>query len=58
MVGVSLAGERDAREVADRALEAGLVINVPGEGMLRFLPPLIVTAADVDRALEVVGDCL
>jgi acetylornithine/succinyldiaminopimelate/putrescine aminotransferase len=58
MVGVSLGNGRDAADVGRRALEAGLVINVPGEGMLRFLPPLIVEAADVDRAVEVVGDCI
>ena len=58
MVGVSLGGGRDASEVAARALAAGLVINVPGEGMLRFLPPLVVEAADVEQALGIVGSCL
>ena len=58
MVGVSLAGDRDAREVATRALGAGLVINVPGDGMLRFLPPLVIDSDDVDCALGIVGECL
>jgi acetylornithine/N-succinyldiaminopimelate aminotransferase len=58
MVGVSVGEGGDAREVADRALAAGLVINVPGDGMLRFLPPLVIEAADVERALEVVGASL
>jgi len=52
MVGVSVAAGIDAPAVHARALEAGLVINVPGPGMLRFLPPLTVTAPDVDEALE------
>ena len=51
MVGVTLAPSFDAAEVAERALEAGLVLNVPGDHMLRFLPPLVIWAEDVDEAL-------
>jgi acetylornithine aminotransferase len=58
MVGVSLADGLNAGEVASRALRRGLVINVPGERMLRFLPPLVIEEADVDRALAVVVDSL
>jgi predicted acetylornithine/succinylornithine family transaminase len=58
MVGVTLVGGIDARTVADRALAGGLVINVPGEGMLRFLPPLVIDEGDVDRALEILDAAL
>jgi predicted acetylornithine/succinylornithine family transaminase len=58
MVGVSLAGSLDAGEVAVRALDAGLLLNVPGSGMLRFLPPLVITADDVDSALAILRDVL
>jgi predicted acetylornithine/succinylornithine family transaminase len=58
MVGVTLAGGRDAAEVAAACLEAGLVINVPGEGMLRFLPPLVISEEDVGRAIETLEDVL
>jgi acetylornithine/N-succinyldiaminopimelate aminotransferase len=51
MVGVTLADGHDAGAIAARALGLGLVINVPGPGMLRFLPPLLIDAADVDEAL-------
>jgi 4-aminobutyrate aminotransferase-like enzyme len=34
------------------------VINSPGPGMLRFLPPLIVGRDEVDEALEVLGQAL
>jgi len=50
MVGVTLSGGLDAGGAAARALDQGLVINVPGPGMLRFLPPLIVGAQEVDAA--------
>jgi predicted acetylornithine/succinylornithine family transaminase len=52
MVGVTLAEGVDASEVAARALEQGLVINAPGESMLRFLPPLVIGEAEIDEALE------
>ena len=52
MVGVTLAEGLDAGEVAGRALEAGLIVNVPGERMLRFLPPLVIGEAEVAAALE------
>jgi acetylornithine/N-succinyldiaminopimelate aminotransferase len=52
MIGVTLADGVDASEVAARALGQGLVINAPGERMLRFLPPLVIGEAEVDEALE------
>ena len=55
MIGLTLADGIDAQAVRDRALDAGLVINCPGEGMLRFLPPLIVSAGDVAEGLEKLG---
>ena len=58
MVGVTLGEGTDAGALAAEALDAGLVINVPGERMLRFLPPLIIDEADVDRALSIVSDSL
>jgi acetylornithine/N-succinyldiaminopimelate aminotransferase len=58
MVGATLADGLDAGEVARRALDAGLVINVPGPGMLRFLPPLVIGDDDVDAAMSVMRDVL
>jgi acetylornithine/N-succinyldiaminopimelate aminotransferase len=58
MVGVSLADGLDAGEVAARALDAGLVINVPTLEVLRFLPPLVITTEDVDSALAILRDVL
>ena len=58
MVGVSLADGVDAPAAARRALDGGLVINVPGPGMLRFLPPLVIGEDDVETALRVMRDVL
>ncbi len=54
MVGVSLADGLDAKDVARRALDEGLVVNVSGPGMLRFLPPLTIGAEEVETAIDVV----
>ncbi len=52
MVGVSVDQGMDAAAVASRALHGQrLVLNVPGDGMLRFLPPLTVGEEQVDDAL-------
>jgi acetylornithine/N-succinyldiaminopimelate aminotransferase len=58
MVGVTLGADRDAAEVARRALEAGLVINVPGERMLRLLPPLVIGEPECEHALELLAGAL
>ncbi len=58
MVGASLAPGRDAAAVQARALEAGLVINVPGPGMLRMLPPLTIGEAEVGEALAILRDAI
>ncbi len=50
MVGVTLADGLDSSAVAARALDQGLVINVPGPLMLRFLPPLIIGEEEVEAA--------
>jgi acetylornithine/N-succinyldiaminopimelate aminotransferase len=58
MVGVTLAEGFDAPEVAAAALRERLVLNVPGERMLRFLPPLVIGEAEVDEGLEKLGRAL
>jgi predicted acetylornithine/succinylornithine family transaminase len=52
MIGMDVGAGLDAGAVQARCLEAGLVVNVPGPGMLRLLPPLLIDADDVDRGLE------
>jgi acetylornithine/succinyldiaminopimelate/putrescine aminotransferase len=57
MVGARLEGA-DAREVASRALDRGLIVNPIGSETLRFLPPLVIGEAEVDEALEILGGTL
>ncbi|MDH7569116.1 MAG: aspartate aminotransferase family protein, partial [Armatimonadota bacterium] len=57
MVGVQL-DTQDARAVMLRCLERGLVLNAVGESILRFLPPLIVTHGEIDRAVAILDETL
>jgi acetylornithine/N-succinyldiaminopimelate aminotransferase len=59
-VGLMLAAEVDgATDLARRALrEERLVINATGPGTLRFVPPLVITAEEVDDALGRLGRLL
>jgi len=54
-VGLMVAAEveADAPAIARRALaEQRMVVNATGPGTLRFVPPLVITAAEVDEALR------
>jgi acetylornithine/N-succinyldiaminopimelate aminotransferase len=50
MIGVELVPE--ARPVVLKLAEQGLIGIVAGTNVVRFLPPLNITRADVDEALE------
>ncbi len=43
-----------ARDVVQGAIEKGLLLVPAGEKVVRFVPPLIVSAAEIDRAVEVI----
>jgi acetylornithine/succinyldiaminopimelate/putrescine aminotransferase len=47
-----------ARVIVSGCMERGLLTITAGDNVLRFVPPLIVTEADVDRAVGIVGEVL
>ena len=51
MQGLQVTG-RPVGEIVTRALENGLVIITAGSDVLRFVPPLVITEADVDDMIE------
>jgi acetylornithine aminotransferase len=51
MVGVEFA-EPIAEQIVAAGLEAGFVLNNIGNHILRFLPPLVCTKAEVDALIE------
>ncbi len=58
MIGVELTAGFDAAETGERLLADGLVVNVPVPGILRMLPPLVISEAEVDEALSILGRVL
>jgi len=50
--------DADAKEAARTCLRNGLVVNATSENVLRFLPPLIVNAAEIRHALELLDASL
>ena len=57
MVGASLARPVASTVVAE-ALKRGLVLNSIGDDILRFLPPLVCTSAEIDTLLSVLEGLL
>ncbi len=55
---VGLAVDSPAKDVVTACREMGLLCCTAGENVVRFLPPLNVTDAELDEALEMVGDAL
>lgn len=51
MLGLELTIE--GKDIVARCLEQGLLINCTNVNVLRFLPPLIISQAEVDQALEI-----
>jgi predicted acetylornithine/succinylornithine family transaminase len=56
---VALEFKRDmADKVLQDCLERGLLVNQPKPNVVRFIPPLIVTEAEVDEALAILEEAL
>jgi acetylornithine/succinyldiaminopimelate/putrescine aminotransferase len=48
----------DAAPVVDRALQAGLLVNRTAERIVRLLPPLTVSPAEIDEAASILDQVL
>lgn len=55
MLGVCLSGPV-ATELTGRALDKGLLVNNPAPDVLRLTPPLVITDAEIDRALDILEE--
>ncbi len=66
MVGMELVKDRATREpdpeasrrLVDTAFQHGLLLLGCGKSVVRVAPPLIIDEIDVDRGLELLGECL
>jgi 4-aminobutyrate aminotransferase-like enzyme len=47
-----------ARAIVAACMERGLLVLTAGDNVVRFVPPLVVTEAEVDRAVEILETAL
>ncbi|MFH1641334.1 MAG: acetylornithine transaminase [Nanoarchaeota archaeon] len=57
MIGVKLTDDK-AKDIVYRCFDKGLLLNNAADDVLRFLPPLIITKADVDKAVAILDSVL
>ena len=60
IVGYQLTDEHKARagEVVTAARERGLLIITAGDGVIRIVPPLIITAEEINKGLEILDEAM
>ena len=58
MLGVALADGLDARVAFSDLLDAGLIVNAVNPSTIRLIPPLNISAAEVDEAVAMIGAAL
>jgi acetylornithine/N-succinyldiaminopimelate aminotransferase len=56
MVGLDL--DADCKQVVQKAREKGVLLNNTGDHTIRLVPPLVVTAEQIDRVVKVIGESL
>jgi len=56
MIGVQL--NRPGSQIVDKCLEAGLRINCTAETVLRFMPPMIATKEQIDKAINILDNVM
>jgi acetylornithine/N-succinyldiaminopimelate aminotransferase len=50
--------EEVAPKIVSEALSRGLILNATGPTTVRMVPPLIISAAEVDQSVEIIADAL
>lgn len=58
MIGVETAGPIAKRAMAIARDELGVLVNATGDTTLRLVPPLVITAGEVDEAVAAIGEAL
>ncbi|MEP6625414.1 MAG: acetylornithine transaminase [Acidimicrobiia bacterium] len=56
LLGAEMAADKPAGPIATTCLERGLVVNAVTPTVVRFAPPLLVTDADIDRAVQIFSE--
>ena len=58
ILGAEIAGAEHGRDIVNDCLAKGLIINCTAGKVLRFIPPLIITTAQIDEAFAVMDEVI
>lgn len=58
ILGAELAGAEHGRDIVNDCLAKGLIINCTAGKVLRFIPPLIITTAQIDAAFGIMDEVI
>ena len=58
MIGVDLEEPLNAREIAKKCLDKGLIIGTAGQNTLRFVPPLIINKKEIDEGINILKEVI
>ncbi len=58
MVGIQVRGDFVNKDLAARLMDAGLLVLTAGNNVLRLLPPLLITRAELDKGLKIMKETL
>lgn len=58
MVGMELSDALSAKAIVKEMLTRGFVLNVCGHNVLRFVPPLVITGAEIDKMIVALKEVL
>ncbi|SEA11561.1 acetylornithine transaminase [Selenomonas ruminantium] len=58
ILGAELVGAEHGRDIVNDCLAKGLIINCTAGKVLRFIPPLIITTAQIDEAFAVMDEVI
>ncbi len=56
MIGLDL--DADCKQVVQKAIGKGVLLNNTGDHTLRLVPPLVVSKEQIDRVVKVIGESL
>ncbi len=56
--GIELSEDVPVGDVVKKAMDKGLILITAAKNVIRFLPPLVITEADVDSMIDIIKDCL
>lgn len=58
IIGIEMSGNALASRIFDLCLENGLIVNVTGGNIVRFLPPLVITGSELGKGLDIFEDAV